>query len=164
MRTLIAALTCLVFATAFAEDLHREIKGKPYIIDGDTIKIGHQRIRIHGIDAPEAQQRCTDQRGQWDCGLEAANALKFFLAGNWITCIEKDRDLYGRIVAVCYVGEVGGPDVGETMVVEGWAVAYRRFSIAYLDEEEVARNKGRGLWRGDFIVPWEWRRGKRLNF
>ena len=117
MRTLIAVLTYFVFSVTSAENLQREITGKPDIIDGDTIRIADQHIRLHGIDAPEAQQTCRDQHGQWDCGLEATNALKFLIAGNCVTCIEKDRDRYGRIVAACYVGGVGGADAGETMVV-----------------------------------------------
>ena len=72
-------------------------------------------------------------------------------------------DRYRRIVAVCYAGGAGGPDIGERMVIEGWALAYRRFSTAYVDEKDDARDNRRGLWRGEFTKPWEWRRGKRLD-
>ncbi len=37
-----------------AEDL----KGKPRIVDGDTLWIGPTKIRLHGIDAPESNQTC----------------------------------------------------------------------------------------------------------
>ena len=30
------------------------------------------------------------------------------------------------------------------------------------DEEAAARSARRGLWRGDFVAPWDWRRGERL--
>ena len=36
---------------AYADD----ITGKPRVIDGDTIEIAGERIRLHGIDAPESE-------------------------------------------------------------------------------------------------------------
>ena len=51
MRTFILILTCLIFATNFANS--KTIFGKARIIDGDTIHIKSNKIRLHGIDAPE---------------------------------------------------------------------------------------------------------------
>ena len=45
----------------------------------------------------------------------------------------------------------------------GNALAYRKYSSEYVPEEEMARAKKRGLHRGTFVAPWDWRRGKRLN-
>jgi endonuclease YncB( thermonuclease family) len=45
-------------------------------------------------------------------------------------------------------------------VSEGWGVAYARYSRDYIDEEMAARGAKRGLWRGTFMPPWQWR-GKR---
>lgn len=44
------------------------------------------------------------------------------------------------------------------MVSNGWALAYRRYSIEYVDDETTAETAERGLWAGEFIEPWEWRR------
>ena len=41
-------------------------------------------------------------------------------------------------------------------------LAYRKYSTACVADEEVARKAGAGIWRGQFVPPWEWRRGKRL--
>ena len=161
MMRLIAAI--ILGASIFAPTAFADITGKPRIVDGDTIEMAGQRIRIHGIDAPEAKQNCRDLKGEWQCGFEATNALAFFVAKNWVTCVERDVDRYGRVVAVCYAGGIGGPDIGERMVLEGWALAYRRYSTDYIDEEDDAKSNRRGLWRGEFVKPWEWRRGKRLN-
>ena len=49
------------------------------------------------------------------------------------------------------------------MVLNGWADAYRRYSTDFVDEEEIAQDARVGLWRGEFVPPWEWRRGKRLQ-
>ena len=145
---MIRLITAILAATLISAAALADITGKPRIIDGDTIEIAGQRIRIHGIDAPEAKQICRDQRGEWRCGFESTNALAFFIAKNWVKCVQRDIDRYGRVVAICYAGGIGGPDIGEQIVREGWALAYRRFSTDYVDEEDEARANRRGLWRG----------------
>ena len=48
------------------------------------------------------------------------------------------------------------------MVSQGFALAYRKYSTAYVGQERAAKAARRGLWRGEFVAPWDWRRGKRL--
>ena len=62
----------------------------------------------------------------------------------------------GALVAVCYLGSIGGPNLNAWLVANGWALAYRPESEAYVAQEEGARHAGRGLWRGDFVEPWLW--------
>ncbi len=76
-----------------------------------------------------------------------------------VACEERDLDRYGRVVAVC---RVGGRDVNAWMAAEGWAFAYRKYSRDYVGEETAARAAKRGVWRGDVVAPWDWRRGERL--
>ena len=83
------------------------LSGVPRIIDGDTIRIGNTRIRLHGIDAPEARQTCTIADGtEWRCGQEATNALVRIVGERQVSCSQRDTDRYGRIVAVCRAGSV----------------------------------------------------------
>ena len=63
-------------------------------------------------------------------------------------------NLYGRRIAVCYAGPY---DINAKMVKRGWAVAYRKYSMDYVDEEEDARGRGAGMWQGEFVNPWDWR-------
>lgn len=137
------------------------IKGVPRIVDGDSIVIADVRIRLHGIDAPEAKQTCTRDGTEWGCGLEATMALAAMIERNWVECEERDRDRFGRIVATCTVGGPRGIDLNRRMVSDGWAVAYRRYSMDYVDAEGEAREAGRGIWSGDFVTPEEWRRQRR---
>jgi len=132
--------------------------GKPKVTDGDTIRIGNIRIRLHGIDAPEAEQTCTAGGREWRCGHEATNALTEIIADRSVSCNRRDKDRYGRIVAVCRAGSI---DLNAWMVEEGWAVAYRRYSMDYVQDEGEARGRKAGLWRGEFAMPWDWRRRKR---
>ena len=137
-----------------------DITGKPRVIDGDTIEIHGQRIRLHSIDAPESRQTCVADGERWRCGQKAAFALTDFI-GDWpVRCEGQGTDRYGRTIATCYVR---GEDIERWMVLNGWALAYRKFSTDYVAEEQVAREARRGLWRGEFVPPWAWRRGVRLG-
>ncbi len=76
-----------------------------------------------------------------------------------MTCEDLGRDRYERMVARC---AVAGENLEKWMVANGWAIAYRRYSLDYVDAEAEAQAARRGLWAGEFVKPWEWRRGKRL--
>ena len=99
------------------------VVGVASVIDGDTIEIHGQRIRLYGIDAPEASQPCDLNGKAWRCGRASANALAEYIGRRTVTCEPRDRDRYGRLVAACIVG---GENLSARMVREGWAVAYRR--------------------------------------
>ena len=158
MSRTIASIVILV-AWAVAHSAHPQPSGRASVTDGDSLEIAGQRVRLHGIDAPEWKQRCQANGRQWRCGQAAAQALGKRIGRQSVTCTPRDRDRYGRIVAVC---EAGGIDLNAWMVAQGWALAYRRYSRAYVDEEQTAKAAKRGVWRGELIAPWEWRRGKRL--
>lgn len=145
-------ITILLFPlNTLAQD---SVAGIPRIIDGDTLWIGSTKIRLHGIDAPEANQSCTADGKKWSCGKEATLALARFIDDRRITCKGDDHDRYGRLLAVCYIGQ---DDLNAKMVHNGWALAYRRYSMDYVDEEAEAKEAGLGMWRGKFIPPWVWR-------
>lgn len=124
------------------------------MIDGDTIEIHGQRIRLFGIDAVESSQRCMRDGKNWNCGKDAAFALANRVGRSAIDCRGDEHDRYGRLVAVCFNGV---EDLNHWMVEQGWAVAYRHYSMDYVEAEESARAARRGLWSGSFEMPWDWR-------
>jgi endonuclease YncB( thermonuclease family) len=132
-----------------------QLSGIPKITDGDTIRIGSTRIRLHGIDAPETKQTCTINGKEWRCGWEATNALANIVGKHWVTCTKRDIDRYGRVVAVCRAGPI---NLNAWMVSNGWAVAYRRYSKDYVRDESDAKAGRKGMWKGEFMMPWDWRR------
>ena len=133
----------------------RVISGRATVVDGDGLEIGGAKIRLFGVDAPEIDQYCQrDDRTRWRCGHYASVELDRLVASHEVACTVRTVDQYDRPVAVCRVGDV---DVAETQVRNGWAVAYRKFTKDYADEEDVARIAKRGLWTGSFEMPWVWR-------
>jgi endonuclease YncB( thermonuclease family) len=98
-----------------------------------------QRIRLFGIDAPESCQLCVRPTGErWRCGQQASFALADLIGRSTVSCQPRDRDRYGRIVAVCFKRI---SDLNRWMVTNGWAVAYRRYSEYYVVDEDAARKR-----------------------
>jgi endonuclease YncB( thermonuclease family) len=129
--------------------------GNVDIIDGDSFRRGEVEIRLYGIDAPEYRQTCRDEGGRdWNCGREAARALRDLVSRRTVECTGLDADRYGRLVARCTVGNIV---LNSEMVRLGWAIAYARHGTPYGQEEEDARRRRRGIWRGTFDLPEDWR-------
>ena len=158
---LFSLLRSPVFATAAllaSTVAYADMTGTASVVDGDTIEVHDQAIRLHGIDAPESRQTCTAEGKPWRCGQKAALALADKIGRRPVTCRERDRDRYERVVAVCSVGEI---ELNGWLVREGWAMAYRKYSLDYVPAENAARAEKRGIWKGEFDPPWEWRKAQR---
>lgn len=127
-------------------------------IDGDTLRAGDgAEYRIFAIDAPELKQTCEEANGkEWLCGRAAKVKLTKLINGGEVTCEVKDTDRFGRNVALC--SAAGVPDIGEALVRDGYAIDLGdKTGYAYADVEQEAREAKRGIWRGNFQRPSEWR-------
>jgi endonuclease YncB( thermonuclease family) len=151
-----AVLVALLSASTVSAQA--DVVGTATVIDGDTIVIAGERVRLEGIDSPEKDQTCTAYGQQWPCGRTAAEWLKEYLRGRQVDCVGHARDRYDRLLAVCYVG---GGSINDRLVREGWALDYRKYSTDYLEAEAEAKRRGAGVWRGEFVPPWQWRSERR---
>jgi endonuclease YncB( thermonuclease family) len=151
----LVGLAVLAGLAAHGAAAAERLSGQPKIKDGDSFSLADSEVRLFGIDAPEGRQSCTRGDREWRCGDAAAAKLKSLVGSSRITCLRRDIDTYGRVVAECHRGNL---DLAAEMVRAGLALAYRRYSTAYVDEENEARAARRGLWAGDFTPPEEWRR------
>ena len=156
----IAAVGAVVALVVAAPAAAQTVTGRASVTDGDTLEIRDVDIRLHGIDAPESAQTCIAGGQRWPCGRRSANALDAKIDRRTVRCEGRDRDRYGRLIAVCYQGST---DLNAWLVRNGWALAYRRYSRDYVPEERRAQADDAGIWRGQFVPPWEWRRGERLG-
>ncbi|MFT5784829.1 MAG: endonuclease YncB(thermonuclease family) [Ascidiaceihabitans sp.] len=133
-----------------------DFSGSIVVIDGDTIDVGDVRVRIHGIDAPEQDQKCTSgQNLSWARGAWVSDQVRERFQGQRATCRRIEIDKYGRVVATC---KVNGEDIGRALVSDGLAFAYREYSMAYdLDEKGAAVND-RGLHASRVQSPAQYRK------
>jgi len=167
-RSLVVSLAAVWLLAMTGHPALAEITGRPKIIDGDTLELEGQAIRLYGIDAPELGQACTIKERTYDCGMVARTALLDLTAGVAVTC----KMVSAKVVSAEPGGaaEDGRPgrcfaqgyDLSEGMAYTGWALALPEVSERYLVFEERAQAAGRGLWKGRFVTPWDWRRGARL--
>jgi endonuclease YncB( thermonuclease family) len=162
-RSLLIWLLIIALAAAIAEGVRewRMMRGTPLVgharvVDGDSLEIAGQRIRLFGIDAPELHQDCRTADGNvYDCGAAARRALAELVGGHAITCMPVGTS-HDRAVARC---QANGRDLGEALVRAGHALELQRFSRGrYYAAEREARAARRGLWAGSFEEPAVWRR------
>lgn len=132
----------------------RDIEGPAEVIDGDTLRVAGLRIRLFGVDAPELSQNCFSNGTPMACGKMAKDVLESMIGGADLTCVGRDTDTYGRIVATC---RISGVDISAALVEAGWAIAFQRYSQDYLPQEARARASRAGIWQWDFQSPEDFR-------
>ncbi len=135
--------------------LAQSLTGIAHVGDGDSFTLGDQRIRLFGIDSPEYRQTCTVGFSNWACGSDAAAALRTLIDNRLITCIPRDRDVYGRTVAKCLID---GRDVAAEMVKQGSAVVLDNGQGDYAAIEARAKAAKTGIWSSTFQMPSEYRK------
>ncbi|CAL7960076.1 micrococcal nuclease [Gammaproteobacteria bacterium] len=171
--TSFVAINSYIYAQASAKEetvgfTTKEVR----VVDGDTIAItkGNKKwnIRLQGIDAPESKQTCINKVDNkvWDCGIESGEALRKELA----LCNVKNKccvtiigtDKYGRSIGFVKIGEGKDTiDINQHMVRSGWAVAYRQYLTAYVNDEDKAHIEKKGIWSSEFAMPSDFRHAKK---
>jgi Staphylococcal nuclease homologue len=83
--------------------------------------------------------------------------LANLIAGQTVQCEIVGRDNYARALGVCTVADV---ELNKTMVRDGWALAFVKYSDRYAADQGAAEAAKAGLWAASFVKPWEWRLGE----
>lgn len=162
LRPVALALAFAVFLPAASDLVARPaaaptpgVSGRATVVDGDTLEIAGVRVRLEGIDAPEAGQTCPARRsGNWDCGAAATAALKRLVGTRRIDCVSAGTDKYGRMLGWC---TLDGQDLNAEMVQGGHAWAFVRYSTRYRALEAEARRAKVGIWQGEAEPAWAYR-------
>lgn len=143
----------------------RQLSGPVRVVDGDTLALAENKIRLMGIDAPEKKQQCrirTPHRlsAPYPCGLRATKWLAVKTKNKTVICKITAKDRWGRLIGTCTVaGEKSS--LNSQLVSRGWAVAYKKYSKKYIAEEAAAKQARRGIWAGPFERPEQWRRNQK---
>jgi endonuclease YncB( thermonuclease family) len=122
-------------------------------IDGDSLRLNEEEIRLTGIDAPEFAQTC-GPRGATACGRQARQFLADLLRRGPLVCEPEGEDRYRRTLARCFLDE---EDIAAMVVRAGHAVA----RDSHFGAQTEARNARRGIWAGPFEDPADWRESRR---
>jgi endonuclease YncB( thermonuclease family) len=126
-------------------------QGIATVVDGDSLVLLGQKLRLEGIDAPEFSQLCKNASVAYPCGRDARRQLEKLIFKRQVECTGWQNDKYGRLLARCSVGQ---QQINRQMVLSGWAVSYGD----YFTEETAARAAKRGVWQGEFERPSTWRK------
>jgi len=117
-----------------------------------------KRYRLDGIDAPESDQACLDERGNpYRCGAVASAALAAFIAGRPVQCTDAgpDSKVTDRLVGQCFVD---GTDLNHWLVENGWAINFEPYAKGRFKTDEETAKAGRlGMWAGCFVSPQDFR-------
>lgn len=143
----------------------------PIVFSGDTFAVDGVTYRLWGIEAPARLQECQDARGRYRCGQQATLMLRTLFLAKPVQCVRVQKPRGRPILST---GSAISPhpvrcgfafpapwasdsDFAEIMVRSGYAFADRSESATYLAAERTAEEAEAGLWRGRFVLPWEWR-------
>ena len=159
-RSALFALLWLAATSSAGAQTYDFGPGEALAIDGDTLRIGSQRIRLSAMDAPELSQVCRSDAGKMTlCGRDSRDTLAKLIRQG-VRCTVETRDRYRREVAICT--NAAGLDIGREMIRQGWAVPYWRYGGArYSKAYDEALAADVGMHAGTFIDPEQWRRGER---
>ena len=125
------------------------------IIDGDTIVLDGEKIRLPGIDTPELKQTCMEDNQEVGCGMSAKMLLAEKIGNAIPECISEGKDVYKRTLAECFVN---GESLSKFLVRSGYAFAYRKYSTKFIKDEEFAKANKLGMWVMTFQYPWDFRK------
>ena len=113
------------------------ITGRAKIIDGNSLEVAGERIRLFGIDAPEGRQQCRDAKGEdYACGRDAARILTALIGGRPVSCTLVTHDQYARDVATC--------EAKDTISARRWCAPATRATM---------RATARGATRRPSVTP-----------
>jgi endonuclease YncB( thermonuclease family) len=133
--------------------------------DGATLQLAGVTYRLDGVEAPEFDQICLDDHADpWTCGVEARDQLAKLIGARGVHCedVGADKTFPKRHAGLCTVdGET--TSLNQLLVRQGFALNSELSvkGVSFKDDETAARNDRRGLWRGCFVAPHEFRHGKK---
>jgi endonuclease YncB( thermonuclease family) len=132
--------------------------------DGGTLQLNGVTWRLDGIDAPEFDQVCIDEHADsWTCGIDARDQLAKLIGDRQVRCgdLGPDPAYKKRHLGTCTVeGETSS--LNQLLVRQGFALNFDPAAKGRFKEDETgARDNRLGLWKGCFVAPQEFRRGRR---
>jgi endonuclease YncB( thermonuclease family) len=153
MRFLIAAVLMLAATPGWGAEAN--------VTDGNTLILDGVIYRLAGIEAPQTDQTCMDEKSAvWNCGLEARDRLREQVGKGDVRCTDRGADNIHRNArsGECFVAGTT-ISLNQWMVQQGWAVEPGRAAkTRFRADRDNANAKRLGLWKGCFVSPDDLRR------
>jgi len=141
-----------------------EVRGLVQVVDGDTLKMADRTIHLFGVDAPEIDQKCRIYRLDWPCGERAIVILERLIAQKPVRCeiAGQDENTSANVLqAHCFNFE--NVNLNAAIIGAGMALPVLKQTRRYVSAGYSAQIQRLGLWSGRFILPLQWREGKRFR-
>src|SRR3981081_2960277 len=156
MRALVLMLAALSATQGWAAEA--------IVRDGGTVQLADMTYRLDGIDAPELDQICIDEHADpWACGVEARDQLAKLIGSRQVLCQDLGLGaIYkNRHIGICTI-EGEKATLNQLIVRQGFALNFEPYASERFREDEAGAKAGRqGLWKGCFIAPHEFPRGRK---
>lgn len=156
-----AAVTAVAVSPIRQASAIDEITGTARVLHTDMIVVEGVRLRLFAIDVLALEQTCDNGLVVYPCGQVAAGRLANALVNQKVVCVPRAREDGGAGAPRPATCRVDGVDIAEWLVRTGFAFADRAHPEVYAAAESEARSQTTGIWRGPFVLPWDWRAGKR---
>jgi endonuclease YncB( thermonuclease family) len=140
------------------QDLDQSFSGKAYAIDGDSLMVAGNEVRLFGIDAPEYSQKCLNADNiEYPCGMMAKKYTSDLVKNKEVTCYYHIKDFYNRYLAKCYIDNI---EIYKTLLKNGMAIiySYQETDGEAKAFENQAKDSKIGIWQGAFEDPKDYRR------
>lgn len=171
LKIISAAFLLLSATTGHSAQTDKIISGYGYTLDGNTIKIGTETVRLLGSSAPHIDQMGHDEIGrQYPAGLYARDVLASIIADQPLGCRVvpqngSEKDSFGHYYGICAAPQIG--DVSAEMIRRGWAMIDRsgetQVYSTYVNIESKSKTILRGIWQGPLEKPWEYKASKMVD-
>lgn len=171
LKPVLTALFILTVSNVNAAQTDKIISGYGYTIDGNTVKIGENTVRLLGSIAPKLDQMGQDVIGrEYPAGLYARDVLASIIADQPLGCRVvpqngKEKDAEGNYFGICAAAQVS--DVSAEMIKRGWAMIDRSGETlvyrSYVEIETKSKRILRGIWQGPIEKPWEFEASKMIK-
>lgn len=154
-----------MFFTLLVLSISTTLQGSAKIIDGDTLYVDNEKVRLMCIDTPEdfkyrtkIFQKCLKKN--INCGKLATDYLKSIVGDNIVKCNIYKKDIYGRYLGECFIDKMS---INQALVEQGYAWYYNggKECKNYKPLFEKAKKEGYGLFNeeiGGFKEPKLWRK------
>ena len=116
----------------FNPKFFKPFEGKAHVIDGDTIVVKRQKIRLAGVNAPELDE-AWGQKSKWE--------MVKILKGKVVRVVPNGETSFDRIVATCYID--GDKDIGAELISRGLARDIPAFTGGKYKEFETGAGRRR---------------------